>query len=527
MKRQIGTKSSSLQRQIEVLQTKSSTDNISIAYLANLVTHLNRDLVFSRNQLTLILGSSRWAMGGIFSAILRIIRLNSLVERVYRRLRKSQDSNAHSMIATEADLPPQIEIPVVYDIYPYKNLQLLKDIKVEVVNENFAPEYCDTSFSIATPVWNEEDGIINFLKSIQAQSLKPDEVVLTDGGSTDNTVKLIEDFAKIADFDIIVIKEKRIPIATGRNLAIKKARNEIIVMADAGTLLHKDTCLNLVSCFKKYGNPELVGGIWLPIEPSEYAKAFVPDWEAIDWNRWLTSTRSMAIRKTLVKKAGYFPEHIFYGDDTLFGVKYRRISNKWVFNKKAITYWDAPSTHAQYEKTSKNYGRGDGENGLCEYFYPSNLLHSTKTDLPIKASPVRKEFLEGYLEGRLNRGRIEIDLRKIKGVVIFLTTIPFYENEHSRIFKEIIKSISNNYKAICVNFYPNLDSLFPKKYLNIDYTLLELYYVDDFDVKEFLTRYPQKEVQIKVVMEDKNPRFNRVLVDLARHKIKAAKILPA
>lgn len=509
-----------LKKEIDALVAKSTTDNINIHYLSHLVAKMNPDLTYTHDQLSQILGSSRWALGGIFSSFLKKIRLQTFMNKAYRRIKKVTSQKAQQpMIETLAELPPKHDIPVIYDIYPYKNLQLLKDIEVLVVEDEFTPDYYKVLFSIATPVWNEEDGIIAFLESIQAQTLKPDEVILTDGESTDNTVRFIEKFAAHADFDITVIREKRIPIATGRNLAIKKARNEIIVMADAGTVLDKNYCLNLVSCFKKYGNPELVGGIWLPITASENTAAFIPNWNTMDWKQWLTSTRTMAIRKSLIKKAGYFPEHIFYGDDTLFGVKYRRISKKWVFNKKAVTYWDAPVSKEQYIKTSRNYGKGDGENGLGEYFYSSNLLHATKTDFPA-ILPVRKEFLDGFLEGRMNRGKIEIDLRNIKGVVVYLTDIPFYENEHSSVYKSVLKMLAANYKVICVNFYPNLDQIIPKKYLDIDYTLLELYYADDFDSEELLVRYPLAKITIKIIPENRNPKYDHLLAQLKSQKIR-------
>lgn len=512
-------------KEIDALVAKSTTDHIKIQYLSYLIAQMNNDLVFTRDQLSQILDSSQWRFGGIFSSIFSNTRLKIVADKAYRKIKKVTGQTAQqSMIQTVSDLPPKLDIPVIYDLYPYKNLQLLKDIEIIVTDETFPPDYYKVPFSIATPVWNEADGIIAFLESVQAQTLRPDEIIFTDGGSTDNTVQLIEEFVSQVDFDITVIREKRVPIATGRNLAIKKARNEIIVMADAGTLLDKDYCLNLVSCFKKYGNPELIGGIWLPIKASEHTTAFIPEWNVVDWSKWLTSTRAMAIRKSVAKKVGYFPEHIFYGDDTLFGVKYRRVSKKWVFNKSALTYWDAPVTKEQYDKTSRNYGKGDGENGLCEYFYPSNLLHAAKADVPA-TPPVRKEFLEGFLEGRMNRGKIEISLRKIKGVVVYLTDIPFYENEHSPLFTSVTKMLAANYKVICVHFYPNLDQIVPKKYLDIDYTLLELYYVNDFDIEELLIRYPRKDTKIKVIPENRNPRYEPLIAQLKTRNVSVANSL--
>ena len=49
----------------------------------------------------------------------------------------------------------------------------------------------DFKISLVIPVFNESKSIASLLQTIESQSRLPDEVIFTDGGSTDNTVKLI------------------------------------------------------------------------------------------------------------------------------------------------------------------------------------------------------------------------------------------------------------------------------------------------------------------------------------------------
>jgi glycosyltransferase involved in cell wall biosynthesis len=45
--------------------------------------------------------------------------------------------------------------------------------------------------SLITTVYNEQNSISDFLKSIFEQTLLPDEIVIVDGGSKDQTVQMI------------------------------------------------------------------------------------------------------------------------------------------------------------------------------------------------------------------------------------------------------------------------------------------------------------------------------------------------
>ena len=42
-------------------------------------------------------------------------------------------------------------------------------------------------YSIVTTVYNDESKILELLKCIESQTLKPDEIIIVDGGSSDNS----------------------------------------------------------------------------------------------------------------------------------------------------------------------------------------------------------------------------------------------------------------------------------------------------------------------------------------------------
>lgn len=361
---------------------------------------------------------------------------------------------------------------------PYEYIKLLKDIEINLWSERHDSLKKSVTFSTATTVFNETKDILNFLKSMENQSVQPDEVVLVDGGSTDTTVKTIRKYQKLSKLNIKLIVESKLNIPAGRNMAIRNCSNEIIVLADAGTRLDKDYCKNLLAALESNPGVDLVGGIYLPMEQTEYAKKFIPDWKSIDWKIFLPSTRSMLLKKSLAVQAGLYPEYLQTGDDTLFDVNYRRVSHKWVFNPSAIVYWDCPTDKYTSAKLGEAYGYGQGRNGLGDFSY-----------YPVESGDLSDPFYLGYLRGRNERANLEIEARGIKGLVIVFGELPLHDKAEFLHYNLVQLLMWMKYKVIYVNRYSRVHPDSYKAYLNLDLTMIEFYNYGDFDKSIIMSRY--------------------------------------
>ncbi|MBZ0289893.1 MAG: glycosyltransferase, partial [Anaerolineae bacterium] len=92
--------------------------------------------------------------------------------------------------------------------------------------------------SLIATVLNEGESIHRLMRSMAAQTRLPDEVVIVDGGSRDNTVSIIETYRDQLPLRVLV--EPGCNISAGRNRAIAAARGDIIVSTDAGVELAPD-----------------------------------------------------------------------------------------------------------------------------------------------------------------------------------------------------------------------------------------------------------------------------------------------
>jgi len=94
------------------------------------------------------------------------------------------------------------------------------------------------SLIIATYNWPES--LILALRSIEKQTIAPEEVVIADDGSTAETKEIINKFQKDSDLNIIHSwqEDNGFRVAKSRNKAIAKSCGNYIILIDGDIILH-------------------------------------------------------------------------------------------------------------------------------------------------------------------------------------------------------------------------------------------------------------------------------------------------
>ena len=79
------------------------------------------------------------------------------------------------------------------------------------------------------------------LESIAAQTRTPDELVISDDQSTDDTLRLIEEFAATAGFAVrLSVNESNLGTAKNFEKAISLCRGDVILLSDQDDVWHRD-----------------------------------------------------------------------------------------------------------------------------------------------------------------------------------------------------------------------------------------------------------------------------------------------
>jgi glycosyltransferase involved in cell wall biosynthesis len=110
--------------------------------------------------------------------------------------------------------------------------------------------------SIALCTYNGAVYLKEQLESIAAQTRLPDELVITDDQSTDDTLRLIEEFAATAGFPVRVsVNESNLGTAKNFERAISLCRGDVIVLSDQDNVWHSDNLESFERIFE--ARPEL------------------------------------------------------------------------------------------------------------------------------------------------------------------------------------------------------------------------------------------------------------------------------
>lgn len=311
-------------------------------------------------------------------------------------------------------------------------------------------------YDIITTVYNDEDNIIELLKELEAQTLWPDKVIITDGGSKDETVNVIKSFADKSKLPIIIYEGERLNIAQGFNKGIQNSKSEYIGIVACGN--HYPD--NYFECLAKtLDNENMAQVAFAPVRgdrKTEFCEAY--EHVFMNFYRAFPSNHGNLARRNLYKQYGCFCEELSYaGEDTEYFGRIIGMGGKVCLNEETYCIWEVPDNLQKYIKQTKNYIIGNMElfdNRTLLKFYKKKMVYCLLYLTPLMSLLLPKSI------SKIVAG---IELFILIGFNIRLYTI---KGKHYYLIKQI------DYVYWCVVFLKNM-KLFSKKNkishpLNID-----------------------------------------------------------
>ena len=203
--------------------------------------------------------------------------------------------------------------------------------------------------AVIVTVLNEERTLPALFSALEKQTLKPDEVIIVDGGSTDQTARLLSFWKPNFPFRWFERKGNR---SIGRNAAISAVKSSIIAITDAGCVPEPEWLDRIIKRLVA-GNCDVVSGYYSPHTITDFERAaaaymlVMP--EHIDPNLFFPATRSMAIKKTMLSD----------NEDYAFAKKLQSMHAKICFEKNAVVRWSPPKTWGSFLKQVWRFAYGD------------------------------------------------------------------------------------------------------------------------------------------------------------------------
>ena len=181
------------------------------------------------------------------------------------------------------------------------------------------------------------------LKSILDQLIVPDEIIVVDGGSRDETLKIL------SQFPVRIYHEDSSSIGYARNLGVQKATGEIIFFIDSDCYCERDWFQNMLPHLSRIEVAGVAGRI-LPWNPesmlAKYQAAFMtPSEDKVPVRR--VPMCNTALRKEAILSVGGFDEDLAWSEDLDLLHRVTRTS-LIIRENSAVVYHKVPETFPEF-----------------------------------------------------------------------------------------------------------------------------------------------------------------------------------
>jgi rhamnosyltransferase len=289
--------------------------------------------------------------------------------------------------------------------------------------------------SLIIPTLNAEKYIPGLLKGIKEQTIKPNEILIIDSSSEDNTKKIAESFGS----KVIEIEKMDFNHGGTRNLAVNHADSDLVVFLTQDALPADEYAIeNLIKPFYDNKDVGAAYGRQLPRQganPIEaHARLFnyppasrlkgITDIPKLGIKTAFISNSFSAYRLNVLQSIGGFPQKTIVNEDTyvaakmlLRGWKIAYCADAKVFHSHNYSflgefrrYFDIGVFHAEEPWIRKNFGQAEGE-GMRYVLSELKYLWRNNNVRPVPSALLRAAFkLLGYRIGFMEK-RIPVRLK--------------------------------------------------------------------------------------------------------------------
>lgn len=181
-------------------------------------------------------------------------------------------------------------------------------------------------FSVVIPLYNKQEYIQETINSVLNQTFQDFEIIVINDGSTDNSLKIIE---QIQNNRVKIINQENKGLSAARNVGIKNAKANYIAFLDADDLWCKDFLESIFHLIETYNNEKVFACNYFT-----WPKTFLPNLAKtlnknkiyliknfFSLNKNIFTYSSVAFNTSIFNEMGCFNEKVNYGEEDEFTIK--------------------------------------------------------------------------------------------------------------------------------------------------------------------------------------------------------------
>ena len=310
--------------------------------------------------------------------------------------------------------------------------------------------------SIIIPMYNAEKYLRETLDKLLRQTLRSIEIICVNDGSTDNTLKLLEEYST-KDSRVKIVNQENQGAGIARNNGMKNAKGEYYLFLDADDIFHEKLCeeayykgkyegadvvlfqafrLNVQTHEKEEMNWVLRENLlpkYMPFSPKEVSKKLYQITTACPWSKMF--------KASFVKKTGLKFQNTKNANDVFFTRCALALAKKiTVVKKRLITYRfnDGSNTQSRKNKAPIEFYKAfkavkeelikRGRYSMIEQSYVNMVLSESLFNLRTAGDEEAKETVRNLL---VNEGFTFYELDKYDESY-------FYNNKEYKEYKQLV-----------------------------------------------------------------------------------------
>lgn len=210
--------------------------------------------------------------------------------------------------------------------------------------------------SIIIPIYNSEKYLQKCLQSVRRQSYQNIEIILVDDGSTDQSARICDKYAKKdSRFQVYHIKNQGVSHA--RNYGILQSSGKYICFIDSDDWVPEHYVKSLASIIVRNEIDLVLCPLAGQIE--EEWTDFIFDFNQYDSEKFLFLSENYFLYGPVCKIYNvsvlrenriFFPEEMSYGEDLVFNMKYLRYCNKLYVTNQTSYYYIRENSNSLSQK---------------------------------------------------------------------------------------------------------------------------------------------------------------------------------
>lgn len=182
-----------------------------------------------------------------------------------------------------------------------------------------------SQITIVIPVYNRAHTIERTLRSIDAQSVRPEKVVVVDNGSTDGSLEIVREWSRREHgFECVIAEEARRGACAARNRGLESVETEFVMFFDSDDEMTPSHVADFSSAISRHPDIDIFGRTVSVVDiAGRRQKAYFTSRSPVFNHlfRGCMSTQRVVVRTSLVRRVGGWNEDLFVWNDFELGAR--------------------------------------------------------------------------------------------------------------------------------------------------------------------------------------------------------------